>query len=90
MQNAPKRATARPISNKELEALIKVGTAYADGQSVSEPEAVFYLFNTPALLRELLHRRHAQEGVEWLNRPTNVVELALRAPLKLVQPEGAA
>ena len=73
MQNAPKRATARPISNKELAALIEVGEAHANGQPVSEPEAVFYLFNTPTLLRELLHNRLAQEGVERLNRPTNVI-----------------
>lgn len=91
MQNAPNMATARPISNEELKALIEVGEAHAAGQPVSNAEAVFYLFLTPALLQELLDRRHAQAGVEWMARPTNVVELAARRTgLKLVQPEGAA
>jgi len=90
MQNAPQRASSGPISNQQLEALIEVGKAHEAGQPVSNPEAVFYHTATPALLQELLHRRHAQEGVEWLNRPTNVVELAASRPLKLVQPEGAA
>ncbi len=91
MPNAPKLANAGPITDEQLEALIEVGEAHAAGQPVSNPEAVFYLVTSPALLRELLHRRHAQAGVDWLNRPSNVVELAQARPqLRMVQPEGAA
>ena len=90
MQKAPEKANPGPISDEQLKALIEVGTAHANHQPTSDAEAVFYLFATPALLQELLDRRRAQAGVDWLNRPTNVIELALRAPLKLVQPEGAA
>ncbi len=90
MENAPQEATLGSVPDAVIESMIEVSTAHANGQPVSDAEAVFYLFAGPVLLRELLDRRRAQAGVDWMNRPTNVVELAARAPLKLVQPEGAA
>lgn len=84
-------ANPGPVPDEVLEELIKVGQAHAAGQPVSDAEATFFLFAAPELLQELLHHRHAQAGIEWNNRPTNVIELALARPQPhILQPEGAA
>lgn len=78
MVKIPENAKPGPISDELLAQLIEVAEAHEACTPVSDAEATFFLFAAPSLLRELQARRRAQAGVDWMNRPTNLAEEALK------------
>ncbi len=53
MEKHPKTDRTPPVPDEVLDSVIDIASAYAAGRHPSEAEAVFYLYATPALLREL-------------------------------------